>query len=424
MVIWGELRGWRKEAGGALEGGGECGPGGVDGGAPGGGIFAAGHLLEGLRGEVGIAEVVGAIHIGAAEGLGDEVDLGGGAVWGCGSGGTQLREVIGGEDVEDLDQNDAARGGWRGGDYVVTVVVTDDGSAIFDLVGGEIGGGDEATVLLHFSGDGGRDRPGVEVGGVGGDAAEGFGEDGLGEAVAGLVEVAVALEDVGGGGEVGEGLVFEVGGFGCGEYVTVRGQFDGGGHVFCESEFAEVGVGEGEAGDGARDAGGEVALGGAAGGDVAGGVEVHVAGGGGGGFFAVVEEVWFAVMVADEHEAAAAEVAGLRVDDGEGEGHGDGGVDGVAALLEDLDAGVGGVVLDGDDHGVAGGDGEVGWKLGGCGEGGEESDRGAGARGQGRAPGGRGVVRIQDGVGMGLVFASLRSVVKGEMRGFLGFASE
>ena len=69
----------------------------------------------------------------------------------------------------------------------------------------------------------------------------------------------------------------------------------------------------------------------------------------------------FAVVVADEHEAASAEVAGEGVDDGEGEADGYGCVDGVAALLEDFDAGVGGVVLDGDDHGVLGAD----WFFGG-----------------------------------------------------------
>ena len=116
----------------------------------------------------------------------------------------------------------------------------------------------------------------------------------------------------------------------------------------------------GDAGDGAGNSAGLVADERHAGDDVALRVEVHVAGGGGGGLLAVVEEVGFAVLVADEHEASSADVAGAGVDDGEGEVDGDGGVDGVAALLEDLDAGVGGVVLDGDDHGVLGADGLYG----------------------------------------------------------------
>ena len=143
-------------------------------------------------------------------------------------------------------------------------------------------------------------------------------------------------------------------GFGVGEGVAFGGELDGGGHVLGEGEFAVVFLRVGEAGDGAGDSAGLVADEGHAGDDVALGVEVHVAGGGGGGFFAVVEEVGLAGVVADEHEAAAADVSCGGVDDGEGEADGYGGVDGVAALLEDFDAGVGGVVLDGDDHGVLG----------------------------------------------------------------------
>jgi hypothetical protein len=63
------------------------------------------------------------------------------------------------------------------------------------------------------------------------------------------------------------------------------------------------------------------------------------------------------VLIADEHEAASAEVAGERVYDGESEVHGDCGVNGVASGVEDFEAGVGGVVFDGDDHGVRSADG-------------------------------------------------------------------
>ena len=48
--------------------------------APGCGVFRVGHLLQGERVEVGVAEVVAAIHVGAAEGFGDDVDLRGAAV--------------------------------------------------------------------------------------------------------------------------------------------------------------------------------------------------------------------------------------------------------------------------------------------------------------------------------------------------------
>ena len=57
----------------------------------------------------------------------------------------------------------------------------------------------------------------------------------------------------------------------------------------------------------------------------------------------------------DEHEAAAADVAGDRMHDGEREAGGDCRIDRVAALLQDGDAGVGGVVVHADHHGVVGG---------------------------------------------------------------------
>ena len=74
-------------------------------------------------------------------------------------------------------------------------------------------------------------------------------------------------------------------------------------------------------------------------------------------------------MVADEHEAAAADVSGCGIDDGKGETDGYGCVNGVAAGFEDFDAGIGGVVLDGDDHRVLGarrffGGGCLGCRLG------------------------------------------------------------
>jgi len=68
------------------------------------------------------------------------------------------------------------------------------------------------------------------------------------------------------------------------------------------------------------------------------------------------------VFVADEHEAAAADVPRCGVDDCEGKADSHGCIDGVAALLEDLDPGVGCVVMDGHDHGVLSAD----WFTGLC----------------------------------------------------------
>jgi hypothetical protein len=73
------------------------------------------------------------------------------------------------------------------------------------------------------------------------------------------------------------------------------------------------------------------------------------------------------MFVTDEHEASATEIACEGIDDGEGEVNSDRRVDGIAALLENLDSGIGGVVLDRSDHGVLGTDGFFGgsW-LGNC----------------------------------------------------------
>ena len=95
-----------------------------------------------------------------------------------------------------------------------------------------------------------------------------------------------------------------------------------------------------------------VADGAGVGDDVARGVEVHVGGCGERSLLAVVDENVFTGVLVDEHESSAAEVAGERVDHGESEADGDRGVDGVAAGLQNSNAGVSGEVMHGDHHGV------------------------------------------------------------------------
>jgi hypothetical protein len=63
------------------------------------------------------------------------------------------------------------------------------------------------------------------------------------------------------------------------------------------------------------------------------------------------------MFIADEHEASAADVSGCGIDDGQCKSYGYGGVDCVAALFQDGYSGVGGVVVDADDHRVRGSDG-------------------------------------------------------------------
>src|SRR6266513_1531080 len=75
------------------------------------------------------------------------------------------------------------------------------------------------------------------------------------------------------------------------------------------------------------------------------------------GGLAVVERGDLALGGAVHDEAAAADVAGVRQDDFERKADGDRGVDGIAALLEDVDADLRGERVRGDDHGVRRGDG-------------------------------------------------------------------
>ena len=91
----------REETGGAREGGAGSGGGGVDGGAPGGGVGFGGEFGAGDGVVVGVAEVVGAVHVGAAIGFDDEVDGLGGAV-------ARFGQVVAFEDIEGAEQDDAA----------------------------------------------------------------------------------------------------------------------------------------------------------------------------------------------------------------------------------------------------------------------------------------------------------------------------
>jgi hypothetical protein len=57
-----------------------------------------------------------------------------------------------------------------------------------------------------------------------------------------------------------------------------------------------------------------------------------------------------------EQEAASAEIAGGGMDDGQREPRGYGGVDRIAAGAEDLNTGIGGEMVDADNHAMAGPD--------------------------------------------------------------------
>ena len=105
-------------------------------------------------------------------------------------------------------------------------------------------------------------------------------------------------------------------------------------------------------------------------------VEEHVARGGGGRGLAAVEGEERAVGAADEHEAAAADAGVVAVHDAQGEGGGDGRVDGVAAASRGRRPRFGGEGLHRGDDAAGAGGGEGGRGGGGGGGGGDRRGRG------------------------------------------------
>jgi hypothetical protein len=101
------------------------------------------------------------------------------------------------------------------------------------------------------------------------------------------------------------------------------------------------------------------------------GVEIHRLRAGERRALAVVERGRPAVWGADDHEAAASDVAGARVRHGQGEGRRDGGVHGVAAAREDARARVRGQPGGRDDEPGGGGRALI---LDGAGHGGQRQD--------------------------------------------------
>ncbi len=342
---------------------------GLDGGAALGDVGGVEELGDGVVDVVGVAEVGVAVGVEAAHGFGFVVVGGGGA-------GAAALVAGGVEDAEHLEDADAAGAGRGRGDDVVAVVVAFEGLALDGVVVAEVGEGDQASV----GGFGGGDLLGglavVEAGcALLRDAGEGLGELGLLEGVVPGVFMAVAEEDAFGLGVFGEGVGVVVEGVGLplGDGEAVRGELDGGLEERGPGGVAVSGVGECEAADGSGNAGGAPAVDGVLGG-VALGVEVHVVRGLCGGGLAEVDEGGASVGEADEHEAAAAEVAGEGMGDGEGEADSHGGIDGVATGFEDGDADVGRERLLGDDHAGFAVDGVVG--AGGGGDQGEEQEGG------------------------------------------------
>jgi hypothetical protein len=104
---------------------------GIDGSAPGIGVGAGDERGGGDVVVIRIAEVVGAVHVGAAVGFGDQMKPLRGAV-------AEFGEIIAGEDVEGADKHDAARRWRRGADDGVVVKCGGDRLALNHGILGQI----------------------------------------------------------------------------------------------------------------------------------------------------------------------------------------------------------------------------------------------------------------------------------------------
>ena len=182
----GSWRGWQKSCG-TLERRAGTGLIGLDAGAPGLGIFFCGEFGDRNLVVVRIAEVIGAIHVGAAIGLGGQMDPAGAAV-------AEAGEIVAFQDVQRAEQDDSARRGRRCADDGVVVECADDRGALDDVVLCEVVKRDERAALLEVIDEFMRHFAVIEVVGIGGDTLQGARELGLLEGFAAAVIGSVALK--------------------------------------------------------------------------------------------------------------------------------------------------------------------------------------------------------------------------------------
>ncbi len=327
------------------------GLGRIDGLAPCGRVDGVGHLLERHGVEVGVAEEIAAIHVGAAKGFSDVMHLRGRAI------APELWQVVATEDIQCLQQDNAA-GAWRRRcQYFETVIRAGERRTFPHLVAGEVGFGDEAADLSLIGCDLPSHFPLVKIFGVLGDAQQRACEFALLEAVACGVEASVALEDAPGVGKLGEQRRMHGACFFFAENKTLARETNCRFHHLGKAEATVVFLRVCQTGDCAGNAAGLCANRGHLRDHVPLGIEIHVRACGGRRLFAVVEEVRLTVRQlarrrTDQHESAAADVAGNRMNHRQGEADSHGCVDSVAAFAEDFHAGVRCIVMDADNHRV------------------------------------------------------------------------
>ena len=184
----------------------------------------------------------------------------------------------------------------------------------------------------------------VERVGILGDAFQSASEFGLLKEIAWLVEIPIAQKNAFRFRKFRQVIVrFEILRIFVGERETVVGELDGGSHYSFDRQPAVLFLRINQAGDGAGNADGPVSdnarIFAGFRDDIALRVQIHIFCGRGRRFLAEVDETSLALGVAKEHEAAATEIAGLRMDDGERKAGGDCGIDGIASGVQHFDSG-------------------------------------------------------------------------------------
>jgi len=138
---------------------------GVDRFPPGCAVLFVNELSHRNPGEVRVSQELGAVEEGAAEGFQRQVH-------GLRRAIPQPGEVVAFEDVQNLDQDNAARGRWRCADDFVSAVGPNNRLALFHFVLREVIGGNQAPAFLDGGCQLARQGAVLEVVGIGRDALQ------------------------------------------------------------------------------------------------------------------------------------------------------------------------------------------------------------------------------------------------------------
>ena len=314
------------------------------------GVGLGGQLLDGDLHEVRVAHVLAAIGVGLAHGLGHDVQRGRGAA-------AQSPHVGVLHDVQDLGHDGPSAGGWTHGDDLVAAVVRRAGLAPLDLVLLQVLLRDQAAVGLHVRHDEVRRLPLIEaLWPLGGNALQRRCQVRLLEELSRLVGRPVPVQEIAlGVGELPE-LVRKVGHalrLAFGELITLFGHLDGGGDQLVQLHRPETFQHGAHASHRSGDAHGLVGAGALLRDHVSVLVQVHVPCGCAGSHLTEVEGVVPAICRVDDGEAATADVPRLGVEDRQRVPHGNGGVDGVAAPVQNVLTGLVRQGLGRDGHAVS-----------------------------------------------------------------------